>query len=392
MRLRRSRTPQPDPSSSTDPRSIAAAVDAVARGSAQNHRLVVFESMSGRQYSDSPRAIYEELVRQDVDATAVWSVRRGATDFPAGVRTVARRSPEWIEALGTATAWVDNQGFPRWLRKPERVHYLQTWHGTPLKVMGWNDSTVAGLEASSRQELQAVYDRWDAVTAPSEYFVETIVDAFDAKAEVLRVGTPRNDVLVRGHSADDIARRRRDLGLNDHVTTILFAPTRTADPAVSRGRWAAASALATPRTQVLYRGHYSDAPVAADAGSRVTDVSHIPDMADLLVVADVLVTDYSSSMFDFALTDRPIVLFQPDQAAYLGDRGAYFDIREFAPGPIATTTDDLKGLAGSAADWDGEWAPRRAEYRDRFGQYETGRAAERVVREYLAPLLAGAST
>ena len=236
-------------------------------------------------------------------------------------------------------------------------------------------------------DLQASYDRWDAVTVPSEYFVEAIVAAFRSRAEVLRFGLPRNDVLARALSGAERAQRRTALGLDATAQVVLFAPTRTADVEVTLGRWQAAEAIAGDGRQVLYRGHYSDSPVSGTSGSRVRDVSDVADMADLLAVADVLVTDYSSSMFDFALTDRPIVLYQPDQTAYLDDRGAYFDIREFAPGPIATDQGSLATVMSTVDAWAAEWAPRRAEFRERFGTYESGDAADRVVTEHLLPLL-----
>jgi CDP-glycerol glycerophosphotransferase len=366
---------------------LAAEVERVSRTMPQDQRLIVFESMAGRQYSDSPRAIYEELVRQGVDATPVWSVRKGAEGFPSDVARITRRSPEWVEALATAAVWVDNQGFARWLPKPDRVHYLQTWHGTPLKRMGWNDTALAGIDPGSARDLQAVFDRWDTITAPSEYFVETIVDAFRSKAEVLRVGMPRNDVLVRPLSDAQRAERLAGVGLPDDAPTVLFAPTRTADAAVSRARWDAAEAIAHVGVRVMFRGHYKDAPISTGSASSVLDVSAVPDMADLLVVADILITDYSSSMFDFALTDRPTILFQPDQATYVVDRGTYFDIRESSPGPIATTQDALVTLVKTVELWAPDWAGARAEYRRRFGEYEAGDAAERVVREHLVPRL-----
>ena len=386
MRLRR--TPKVPPSTAPSrPADINEQVLAAAAALPQNPRLVVFESMAGRQYSDSPRAISEALQRLDADVTPLWSVRRGAVGVPDGVATVTRRTPEWIAAMATARLWVDNQGFARWLVKPERVHYLQTWHGTPLKKMGWNDPNLTDVDARTAAELQASYDRWDAVTVPSEYFVETIVDAFRSHADVLRLGMPRNDVLARALAPDERTHRRAALSLDQERQVVLFAPTRTADPEVSIGRWRSAELLARSDREVLFRGHYSDDAVEATK-SPVKDVSGVADMADLLAVADVLVTDYSSSMFDFALTDRPILLFQPDQAAYLRARGTYFDIREFPPGPIATTDLELAALLDSVDEWAAEWSGRRAEYRDRFGTYETGDAADRVVTEYLLPLLA----
>jgi CDP-glycerol glycerophosphotransferase len=354
-----------------------------------NPNLVVFESMMGTQYSDSPRAIYEEMLRQRVDATMVWSVHKDARPFPSGLVTVTRQSREWYEALATARVWVDNQGFPAALRKPPATYYVQTWHGTPLKLMGWNNRALAEADTYERERAQRSVDRWDAVPAPSDYFVETIVDAYRSHAEVLRLGSPRNDALLRPLTGDEKSARLLDLGVRDDLTTILYAPTRTGTPDTPDAVAAVAAALAATGAQVLYRAHYSDARTSSDASAgQVRDVSQVGDMADLLAVADILVTDYSSSMFDFCLTDRPIILFQPDQSAYLSARGAYFDITEFPPGPIATTTDELVALVREAEAHSGEWSERRAQYRSKFGQYETGHAAELLVRDHIAPRLA----
>jgi CDP-glycerol glycerophosphotransferase len=354
-----------------------------------NPKLVVFESMMGTQYSDSPRAIYEEMLRQQVDATLVWSVHKDARPFPPGLLTVTRQSHEWYEALATARVWVDNQGFPAALRKPPGTFYVQTWHGTPLKLMGWNNRALAEADANERERAQQSVDRWDAVPAASDYFVETIVDAYRSPAEVLRIGSTRNDSLLRPLTGNERSARLHDLGVRDDLKTILYAPTRTGTPATPGAVAAVAAALAASGGQVLYRAHYSDARTSSDASAgQVRDVSQVGDMADLLAVADILVTDYSSSMFDFCLTDRPIILFQPDQSAYLSARGAYFDITEFPPGPVATTTEELTALVRDADSNSGEWRERRAQYRSKFGQYETGHAAELLVRDHIGRRLA----
>jgi CDP-glycerol glycerophosphotransferase len=351
-------------------------------------RLVIFESMMGRQFSDSPRAIYEEMVRQRVDATLVWSSRKGILGLPTGVATLVRRSPQWYDALASAALWIDNQGFPPELRRPEGTRYLQTWHGTPLKLMGWNQPSQAGTTDAQSRRLQDSVDRWDAVTAPSEYFVDTVVSAFRSHAEVLRVGTPRNDHLLRRMTAPERSRRLLALGGADDLKTVLYAPTRTGRSGPPPALDPVTQAIARTGAQVLCRAHYGDSQTQGPASSgRVHDVTKVADMAQLLALADVLVTDYSSSMFDFSLTERPIILFQPDQDAYLSARGTYFDIREFPPGPIATTGEQLADLLSSVASWRGNWDARRGQYQDRFGQYETGHASERVVQEYITPWL-----
>ena len=345
--------------------------------------LVVFESMVGAQYSDSPRAIYEELRRRGLADGAVWSVARDAIGFPADVPTVRRWTPDWYRALARAQAWVTNQGFPAGLSKPSGTTFVQTWHGTPLKKMGRDDPAKAS-DPVALSAMRAASSLWDVVPVPSDYFVETIVDAFESPASVLRCGSPRNDVLLAPQSSSERAAFLSSLGLPaDRVA--LYAPTRKgrlAAPLVSPGFW---SSCAMP---VMQRLHYTDVREAAwDPSPSVVDVSSVPDMASLLRVADVLITDFSSSLFDFCLTDRPIILFQPDQSTYLAERGLIYDIREFAPGPVVTTEAELRSLLGSVSSWSDDFAAARAAYRARFCTYETGTASAVVVDEVLAPLL-----
>lgn len=355
----------------------------------RDRRLVVFESMMGTQFSDSPRAIYDELLRQGVDATPVWSVRP-KTPVPTGVPTIVRYTPEWFRALATASVWIDNQGLPFALRKPERVTYVQTWHGTPLKTMGWNDASLAAADATQQASVQAAVNRWDVIPVPSEYFTETIVDAYCAPAMPLKIGLPRNDRLHRRIDQEERRRRLATLGLRDDRRTVLYAPTRKGaghERVFAAADWPAILS-SEPSLQVMHRAHYTDVlESTASSTPQVVDVSTVGDMAELLDVTDVLVTDYSSVLFDFTLTDRPIILFQPDQAEYFAQRGVYFDIRSFSPGPIATTPDELAELVHTVDRWSSSWSSQRAAYRARFGTYERGDSAARVVRDIIVPAI-----
>ena len=355
----------------------------------RERRLIVFESMMGTQFSDSPRAIYDELVRQEVDAIPVWSVRP-RTPVPAGVPTVIRYTADWYRALATASVWVDNQGLPFALRKPDRVTYVQTWHGTPLKKMGWNDAALASADADQQASVRAAVGRWDVVPVPSDYFTETIVDAYCAPAMPLAVGMPRNDRLQRVLDTEARRQRLHALGLRDDRRTVLYAPTRKGEGherVYAAADWPSILA-ADPSLQVMHRAHYTDVlESTASTSPQVVDVSTVGDMAELLDVTDVLVTDYSSVLFDFALTDRPIILFQPDQSEYFAQRGVYYDIRTFSPGPIATTPAELAELVHTVDRWAEDWADQRAAYRARFGTYEHGDAAARIVRDIVLPAI-----
>jgi CDP-glycerol glycerophosphotransferase (TagB/SpsB family) len=133
---------------------------------------------------------------------------------------------------------------------------------------------------------------------------------------------------------------------------------------------------------LLVRGHSRTLAFGQDLrAERLIDVTSYPDVADLMLIADVLVTDYSSVMFDFAATDRPMVFFTPDLAHYEDVlRGFYFDLIADAPGPIVETREALLDAIRDAETSHEKYAARRALWHEKFAPHDDGRVAERVVR------------
>jgi CDP-glycerol glycerophosphotransferase len=135
-----------------------------------------------------------------------------------------------------------------------------------------------------------------------------------------------------------------------------------------------------PGYTVLSRIHYFyDSPPSEDGG-RVLDVASHPSVEELCLAADVLITDYSSIMFDYGVLDRPIVIHAPDWDTYRSKRGTYFDLLEEPPGVVTTSEDELVDALSSRRAWGDEATAARAAFRDRYCSLDDGRAAERVVR------------
>lgn len=356
--------------------------------------LAVFESHLGKQFSDSPRYIYQAAVEAGLDRlglTPVWSYARHPDGFPTDCRLVRRESWRYVYDMARAEFWVDNQGFPRtYSRRPETT-YVQTWHGTPLKRMGFDSPALERASAATRRVHQAMMRRWSALLVPSEYFVETFVASYGYQGRLVRHGLPRNDLLVRGVDEAWVAAKKRELGLPPGRRLVLYCPTfrdrarRLARPYELPIDLEQLRRAVGAEMFLLVRTHYLDsvrlsprfAPFAAD-------VSRHHDVTELMLVADVLVTDYSSVMFDFANTGKPMVFYTYDYEDYVRDeRGTYLDLPEIAPGPLVTTTDELAAALQAVDDDAATYAERYTSFRERFCQYETGRAAEHVVEELL---------
>ncbi|MEU6763691.1 CDP-glycerol glycerophosphotransferase family protein [Streptomyces sp. NPDC046853] len=354
---------------------------------------VVFESHMGACYGDSPRAVHQEITDRGLGLRCTWSYAASTDGFPGSARLVRRWSWRYLWALGRAEFWIDNQGFPHALAKPRHTTYLQTWHGSAYKRMGFDEARIKTQNAPQRQWLGEAVDRFDHFLVRSEHDVNTLARAYGIPDErLLRCGYPRNDRLIAARARDETSGRfprppvAAELGIPDHKTVVLYAPTFRGGPPKKNkpvrlpldvrkfaGRFGDTHVL-------LVRAHYMEAaalPVCPPG--TVVDVSAHHDVSELLCLADVLVTDYSSIMFDFALLDRPLVHFAPDLDAYEAERGSYFALRDDAGGPVVETQEELLRVLGTLKQTDGAWAEARGAFAARFGAYDQGRAAADVV-------------
>lgn len=354
---------------------------------------VVFESHMGRCYGDSPRAVHQEITGRGLRLRCTWSYATSPDGFPDSGRLVRRWSWRYLWALGRAEFWIDNQGFPHTLDKPRHTTYLQTWHGSAYKRMGFDEARLKTQNAPQRERLRQAVDRFDHFLVRSEHDVNTLARAYGIPEErLLRCGYPRNDRLVAARARDEASGRfprppvAAGLGIPDHKTVVLYAPTfRGLPPKNSKpvrlpldvrrfaDRFGDTHVL-------LVRAHYMEtAALPVCPPGTVVDVSAHHDVSELLCLADVLVTDYSSIMFDFALLDRPMVHFAPDLDAYAAERGSYFALRDEAGGPVVETQDELLRVLATLKQADGAWAETRRAFAARFGAYDQGRAAATVV-------------
>jgi CDP-glycerol glycerophosphotransferase len=298
------------------------------------------------------------------------------------MRVVHRRTRAWYEALARCHAYVANAAAPYFFEKRTTQVHLQTWHGTPLKRIGEDRGPGDFTTWRHRRRVNAQAARWDAMLSPSPYCSDVFRSAFRYDGPFWEIGYPRNDALLAPDAAVNRDQIRSRLGLAPADRVVLYAPTWRAllGDREPKPMYLDADLLtqSCPEVVVLVRGHYTATrkPDLFAGHPRVHDVTRYPDIADLYLAADVLVTDYSSVMFDFVLTDKPVVLLTPDLEQYREvERGFYFDLEENAPGPLIRTT---AGVVEALSEPDRD-ADRRARFRSRFCPYEDGRSAAKAV-------------
>ena len=350
---------------------------------------VLFETFAGKAAGDNPGALCKELVGRDEELDMFFSVMDYSVEVPEGARPVIRFSREYFELLGRARYLLVNASLPYFFRKREGQLYFQTWHGTPLKRIAHDRPHLDFFNWHHRRQLLIARDGWDYLLSQSELCSEFLSSAFRYDGPVMELGYPRNDLMLADHAADVRRRVRAALGIGERTRVVLYAPTwrdnlrvgRVFDKVLYLDPHEVVESLED--TVVLVRGHYNSVRAAEDRDPdrRVVDVTRYPDIADLYVAADALVTDYSSVFFDFVLTDKPMVFLAPDLVEYRDDnRGFYLDYHETVPGPVCLTTAEVVATL-SAPD---TFASRREAFRARFAPHDDGKASARVIDEILS--------
>ncbi len=354
---------------------------------------IVYTSFRGL-FSDSPRAVYEALMARGDDVTHTWLTAPVAEHaFPADVATVPFGSPESIAALEAADVVVSNDHVPLdWEKRPD-AFYLQIWHGTPLKRIH-ND--VLWAPEGRLAYLEHDIARWDVMLSPNAYSTARFRQAFGFTGPVHETGYPRNDLLSSPHRDEVRAQVRAQLGIAEGTRAVLYTPTWR-DDLVFEGtgekdfEFPVDLADFTGRLGqdhvLLLRLHsmVSDRLEPIE-GMPVQDVSSYPDIRDLYLAADLLVTDYSSTMFDFAITGKPILYLTYDLAEYRDRlRGFYFDLEEVAPGPLLSTSRELVDAIADLDRVTAAHAERYARFRETFTSLEDGHATERVLDLFFPP-------
>ena len=369
-------------------------------------KLVYFQTFSGRGYSDSPKAMYEYMLSAPEyrDFRFVWCFKdpgkygRLASDDRSGRTSIVKfRTRADNKALRKAKYWISNYRMLDHQHPRRGQVYLQCWHGTPLKRLGY-DILESDNAMNSISEIKEKY-RTDArkfsyLLSPSPFATEKFATAWDLVRtgqtfKIIEEGYPRNDRLVNA-TEEERANIRKVLGVEEK-RVILYAPTWRDNQHTSGEGYTYKTEVDFDRLQkelgdeyiILFRAHYlvANSFDFARYGGFIRDVSSYSDINDLYLAADILVTDYSSVFFDFANLGKPIIFYMYDLKEYAEEmRGFYLSIDEL-PGNIV---EDEGALIGEIRNSYGrEPDAKYKAFHERFNPLDDGHASERVLRRII---------
>lgn len=322
------------------------------------NKNIVFESFGGKSYSCSPRAIYEELQRVDPSYTCIWAFNDPSSkEIVGNGKKVKRLSLRYYYYMATSKHWVINARVPKYIKKRDETVYIQTWHGTPLKRLAADMKEVHMPGTSTSTYKKNFYEeaqRWDYLVSPNDYSTEIFKRAFHFNKEVLDVGYPRNDLFYKEeiNNPTSIAKLKERIGLPSDKKVVLYAPTWRDDEFYGKGEYKFDIKLDLFEMKerlgdeyvVVLRMHYLIADNLNVEGLEgfAYNFSDYDDIAELYLVSDILITDYSSVFFDYANLNRPILFYTYDLDKYRNDlRGFYIDFEKEAPGPVLMTSDEV---------------------------------------------------
>ena len=316
-------------------------------------KKALFISYNGASYSDNPKAISKALHEICPDADIVWAMKSPESKkdiVPEYVRMVNMgNSTEINKELSTAAVVVNN-GCLAEIPKSSKQYFIQAWHGDrAFKKILYDSPFSSNFSVAESKEGYC-----DLALAGSKYGEMQFRSAFHYKGEISMVGTPRNDKLVKADK-EEISKIRAELSIPEDTKILLYAPTlrRNTDNGAQQAQdidiektLKALEAKYGCSWCCIVRAHPAVKGLSGlnYDGKRIIDVTKFEDMADLLLVSDMLITDYSSCAGDFALLNRPVVLYQADRAEYLEkDRTFYFEMSD-SPYYIAENQGELEAI------------------------------------------------
>lgn len=353
---------------------------------------VLCESFLGKNYADSPKYIYEYLQQNYPGKYRfIWSINT-KSDIPYKHTKVKRFSLRYFYYLGRSKYFILNMRQPVWMEKREDSVFLETWHGTPLKKLVFDMEEVYSASPLYKYEVYRQTRQWDYLIAANKFSSDVFRSCFLFDKEMLEFGYPRNDILYAPDREEKAAAIRKKLGIPENKKTILYAPTWRDDEFYGKGQYKFTLKLDLPKMRealgdeyvILLRTHYfiADSLDVTGVEDFAYNLSKYEDIADIYLISDICITDYSSVFFDYSNLKRPILFYTYDIEKYRDMlRGFYIDMEKELPGPLLFTTEEVIDAVQHIDRIEEQYQERYDEFYERFCGWEDGHASENIAKK-----------
>lgn len=354
-------------------------------------KAIVFESSWGDKTDCNPGALYDYIQEQHPDMRCYWLLNDRRIGLRGAGSIVQKRySLSYYYVLARARFFVNNANFPdEFIKRPHQVE-VQTMHGTPLKTLGLDVPGELSTDRKRKAFLRRC-SRWDYLIVQGPAGEEITKSCYAYTRQYLRTGYPRNDMLHNAMHDGKRSDRKKALGLDPEKQFVLYAPTwRTRNHFDLKLDFDELISSCGDKFEYGIRVHQFAAKGFDPMGlnDRVHNFSNGVTMEDLLLVADVVITDYSSLMFDCSAMNLPMLFFVYDLEDYRDNlRGFNLDFVAEAPAPLLRSTAEVKDALDNMERITEEYKERYSAFRNKYCRYERGNAAEAVYSQVVKPVV-----
>ena len=368
-----------------------------------DEKTILFISFHGRGYSCNPKYLHKYLLTNEKykDYKFIWAVKKGKGKDISGAEVIRYNSVKYFYYLAKSKYWIVNCKLPRHILKKDNQVYLQTWHGTPLKRLAHDIEIGADAKfyrtGISKKEMTETYDidvnRYDYLISPNKFSTEKFQSAFDIERNrIIETGYPRNDYLTN-ISDSEIKKIKEKFKIPEDKKVILYAPTWRDNSFDVKGytfklqvdfiKW---KEFLGEEYVVLFKPHYLITNKFNNRGLEkfLYTISEDKDINELYVISDILVTDYSSVFFDYAILQRPILFYMYDLKEYEEEiRGFYLDIKKDLPGNIFTKEEELLKEILNIEKYKKNTSKLLENFNNTYNYLQDGHASDRVIKVLL---------
>ena len=365
-----------------------------------DNKTIMFISYHGKGYLCNPKYIHQELLKDDrfQDYKFIFPLK-DKNEVIEGAKVIKYRGIKYFYYLAKSKFWIVNCKLPSYCIKKDEQVYIQTWHGTPLKRLAHDIETKDDItfyrSKMSRDEMTKSYDvdvaKYNYLISPNEYSSEIFESCFKIdKEKIKEYGYPRNDYLVN-ITNEEIDKLKIKYNIPTDKKVILYAPTWRDNKFNEKGyiyelkvdfnKW---KDMLGDEYVVIFKPHYliSNKFKGIKLDNFLFSFDENVDINELYVMSDLLITDYSSVFFDYAILNRPILFYMYDLEEYRDElRGFYLDINKELPGKITIDEDELLSVIKNENYK--EYDEKLKEFRKTYNDLEDGKASQRVINNLI---------
>ena len=365
-------------------------------------KTIFFEVYDGRNYTCSPKAIYEKMLtmKKFKDFKFIWAFNDPSKhDVMKDKRLVIVKTntKDYYKYISSSKYWIVNSIMDECITKKKGQVYVQCWHGTPLKRLRY-DIEVNGAVLNTIEEIRKRNDRdaskFDYFISPSKYCTEKFTSAFNLialgkKDIIIEEGYPRNDSLFN-RNKKDVDKIKDKLGIPKDKKIICYLPTFRDNQHTSGVGYTYNLAIDFDSLKkrfgkdyvILFKPHYFIANKIdlSKYKNFVYNVANYDEINDLYLASDLLITDYSSVFFDYANLNRPVMFYMYDFDDYKNNLRDFYISLDELPGPIAKTQKELEDYIVNIDKSISKYKKTYDKFNDKYNYLDDGNASERVIR------------